>query len=92
MTRRPPWLGPGAEQAEVTRPFFAPQPDAYDVMVRELGFEMKAQPSSRMKSEAELAREAQARLQRLEVRRVPGAAAACLWGAARFPPRSLLAH
>ncbi|XP_040822069.1 nucleolar protein 14 [Ochotona curzoniae] len=47
-----------------------PKPDAYDVMVRELGFEMKAQPSSRMKSEAELAREAQARLQRLEAERL----------------------
>ncbi|XP_004579437.2 nucleolar protein 14 [Ochotona princeps] len=47
-----------------------PKPDAYDVMVRELGFEMKAQPSSRMKSEAELAREAQAQLQRLEAERL----------------------
>lgn len=36
-------------------------------MVRELGFEMKAQPSSRMKTEEELAREEQERLHRLEV-------------------------
>ncbi|XP_028359609.1 nucleolar protein 14 [Phyllostomus discolor] len=47
-----------------------PQPDAYDVMVRELGFEMKAQPSNRMKTEEELAKEEQARLQRLEAERV----------------------
>lgn len=37
------------------------------MMVRELGFEMKAQPSNRMKTEEELAREEQARLKRLEV-------------------------
>ncbi|XP_036982747.2 nucleolar protein 14 [Artibeus jamaicensis] len=47
-----------------------PQPDAYDVMVRELGFEMKAQPSNRMKTEEELAKEEQARLKRLEAERV----------------------
>ena len=43
------------------------QPDAYDMMVRELGFEMKAQPSNRMKTEEELAKEEQERLQKLEV-------------------------
>lgn len=37
-------------------------------MVRELGFEMKAQPSSRMKTEEELAKEEAERLQSLEVR------------------------
>ena len=37
------------------------------MMVRELGFEMKAQPSNRMKTEEELAREEQERLRRLEV-------------------------
>ncbi|KAM9742631.1 nucleolar protein 14 isoform 1-T1 [Dama dama] len=47
-----------------------PEPDAYDVMVRELGFEMKAQPSNRMKTEEELAREEQARLERLEAERL----------------------
>lgn len=37
-------------------------------MVRELGFEMKAQPCNRMKTEEELAKEEEERLQRLEVR------------------------
>lgn len=37
-------------------------------MVRELGFEMKAQPSNRMKTEEELAKEEEERLQSLEVR------------------------
>uniref|UniRef100_A0A2K6V0G5 NOP14 nucleolar protein n=1 Tax=Saimiri boliviensis boliviensis TaxID=39432 RepID=A0A2K6V0G5_SAIBB len=47
-----------------------PKPDAYDMMVRELGFEMKAQPSSRMKTEAELAKEEQERLRKLEAERL----------------------
>ncbi|XP_066089734.1 nucleolar protein 14 [Saccopteryx bilineata] len=47
-----------------------PQPDAYDMMVRELGFEMKAQPSNRMKTEEELAKEEQERLEHLEAERV----------------------
>uniref|UniRef100_M3YHK5 NOP14 nucleolar protein n=1 Tax=Mustela putorius furo TaxID=9669 RepID=M3YHK5_MUSPF len=47
-----------------------PKPDAYDMMVRELGFEMKAQPSNRMKSEEELAKEEQERLQQLEAARL----------------------
>ncbi|XP_051056367.1 nucleolar protein 14 isoform X2 [Phodopus roborovskii] len=47
-----------------------PQPDAYDVMVRELGFEMKAQPSNRMKTEEELAKEEQERLRKLEAERL----------------------
>lgn len=37
------------------------------MMVRELGFEMKAQPSNRMKTEEELAKEEQERLRKLEV-------------------------
>lgn len=37
-------------------------------MVRELGFEMKAQPSNRIKTVEELAKEEQERLQKLEVR------------------------
>ncbi|XP_058402598.1 nucleolar protein 14 [Diceros bicornis minor] len=47
-----------------------PKPDAYDMMVRELGFEMKAQPSNRMKTEEELAKEEQERLLRLEAERL----------------------
>ncbi|XP_061047879.1 nucleolar protein 14 [Eubalaena glacialis] len=47
-----------------------PKPDAYDVMVRELGFEMKAQPSNRMKTEEELAQEEQERLEGLEAERL----------------------
>ncbi|KAM9678424.1 nucleolar protein 14 [Trichechus inunguis] len=47
-----------------------PKPDPYDVMVRELGFEMKAQPSNRMKTEEELAREEQERLTKLEAERL----------------------
>ncbi|XP_003773477.1 nucleolar protein 14 [Sarcophilus harrisii] len=47
-----------------------PKPDAYDMMVRELGFEMKAQPSNRMKTEEELAKEEQARLKKLEADRL----------------------
>lgn len=47
-----------------------PQPDAYDMMVRELGFEMKAQPSNRMKTEEELAKEEQEKLRKLEAERL----------------------
>ncbi|XP_029805228.1 nucleolar protein 14 [Suricata suricatta] len=47
-----------------------PKPDAYDMVVRELGFEMKVQPSDRMKTEQELAREEQERLERLEAARL----------------------
>ncbi|NXA31400.1 NOP14 protein, partial [Eudromia elegans] len=46
------------------------RPDEYDVIVRELGFEMKAKPSDRMKTEEELAKEEQARLQKLEADRL----------------------
>ncbi|KAM6401648.1 nucleolar protein 14 [Pluvialis apricaria] len=46
-----------------------PKPDDYDMIVRELGFEMKAKPSERMKTEEELAKEEQARLQKLEADR-----------------------
>lgn len=41
--------------------------DEYDMMVRELGFEMKAQPSEKMKTPEELAREEREKLQKLEV-------------------------
>ncbi|XP_070804829.1 nucleolar protein 14 isoform X1 [Pituophis catenifer annectens] len=47
-----------------------PKPDEYDVLVRELGFEMKTQPSDRMKTEEELAREEQEKLQQLEADRL----------------------
>ncbi|KAM5339455.1 nucleolar protein 14 isoform 1-T1 [Glossophaga mutica] len=63
LARKAPQLRDGGRQER-------PQPDAYDVTVRELGFEMKAQPSNRMKTEEELAKEEQARLQRLEAERV----------------------
>ncbi|XP_012695764.2 nucleolar protein 14 [Clupea harengus] len=55
-----------------------PKLDDYDMMVRELGFEMKAQPSEKLKSEEELAREERERLQNLEadrLRRMRGEAA-----------------
>ncbi|XP_015684888.1 nucleolar protein 14-like, partial [Protobothrops mucrosquamatus] len=47
-----------------------PKPDEYDVLVRELGFEMKTQPSDRMKTEEELAKEEQAKLLQLEADRL----------------------
>ncbi|XP_063066733.1 nucleolar protein 14 [Engraulis encrasicolus] len=47
-----------------------PKLDEYDMMVRELGFEMKAQPSEKLKSEEELAREERERLQKLEADRL----------------------
>ncbi|XP_019626032.1 PREDICTED: nucleolar protein 14-like [Branchiostoma belcheri] len=46
-----------------------PKPDDYDIMVRELGFEIKAKASDRLKTEEELAREEQERLQKLEADR-----------------------
>lgn len=64
----------------MTRSFFLPQPDAYDMVVRELGFEMKAQPSNRMKTEAELAKEEEERLKKLEVGRAAALAAPALAG------------
>ncbi|XP_051960872.1 nucleolar protein 14 [Xyrauchen texanus] len=47
-----------------------PKLDEYDVMVRELGFEMKAQPSDKLKSAEELAREERERLEKLEADRL----------------------
>ncbi|XP_071371803.1 nucleolar protein 14 [Centroberyx affinis] len=55
-----------------------PKLDEYDMMVRELGFEMKAQPSEKMKTPEEVAREERERLQKLEadrLRRMMGDAA-----------------
>ncbi|KAK3523959.1 hypothetical protein QTP70_016768 [Hemibagrus guttatus] len=46
-----------------------PKLDKYDMMVRELGFEMKAQPSEKLKTAEEIAREERERLQKLEADR-----------------------
>eukprot|EP00061_Rhincodon_typus_P009682 g33356.t1 len=43
-----------------------PKAGDYDIIVRELFFDMKAQPSDRLKTKEELAREEQERLQKLE--------------------------
>ncbi|KAG7473141.1 hypothetical protein JOB18_025811 [Solea senegalensis] len=43
-----------------------PKLEEYDMRVRELGFEMKAQPSEKMKTPEELAREEREKLQKLE--------------------------
>uniref|UniRef100_S4REJ8 NOP14 nucleolar protein n=1 Tax=Petromyzon marinus TaxID=7757 RepID=S4REJ8_PETMA len=48
----------------------APRMEAYDVAVRELAFEMKAQPSERLKTAEEMAREEAQRLQHLEAARL----------------------
>ncbi|XP_075713487.1 nucleolar protein 14 [Rhinoderma darwinii] len=47
-----------------------PKPDDYDMMVRQLLFDMKAKPSDKMKSEQEIALEQQERLQQLEADRL----------------------
>ncbi|XP_067430443.1 nucleolar protein 14 [Thunnus thynnus] len=47
-----------------------PKLEEYDMMVRELGFEMKAQPSEKMKTPEELAREEREKLQKLEADRL----------------------
>uniref|UniRef100_A0A8C4HVW0 Nucleolar protein 14 n=1 Tax=Dicentrarchus labrax TaxID=13489 RepID=A0A8C4HVW0_DICLA len=49
---------------------FIHQLQKYDMMVRELVFEMKAQPSEKMKTPEELAREAREKLQKLEADRL----------------------
>ncbi|XP_042325325.1 nucleolar protein 14 [Sceloporus undulatus] len=46
------------------------KPDEYDMIVRELGFEMKVQPSSRLKTEEELAKEEKEKLLKLEADRL----------------------
>uniref|UniRef100_A0ACB8E667 Nucleolar complex protein 14 n=1 Tax=Sphaerodactylus townsendi TaxID=933632 RepID=A0ACB8E667_9SAUR len=46
------------------------KPDEYDMMVRELGFEMKARPCGRMKTEEELAKEEHEKLLQLEADRL----------------------
>ncbi|XP_059214687.1 nucleolar protein 14 [Centropristis striata] len=57
---------PKGERAEEEKP----KPEQYDMMVRELGFEMKAQPSEKLKSPEELAREEKEKLQKLEADRL----------------------
>ncbi|NXK98471.1 NOP14 protein, partial [Formicarius rufipectus] len=64
IVRKPPKSERKDREAE------KPKPDEYDMIVRELGFEMKAKPSERMKTEEELAKEEQARLQKLEADRL----------------------
>uniref|UniRef100_H3DN49 NOP14 nucleolar protein homolog (yeast) n=1 Tax=Tetraodon nigroviridis TaxID=99883 RepID=H3DN49_TETNG len=52
------------------KPEEKPKPEEYDMMVRELGFEMKAQPSEKLKTPEELAREEREKLQKLEADRL----------------------
>nr|XP_015798342.2 nucleolar protein 14 [Nothobranchius furzeri] len=59
---------PKSEQTD--KPEEKPKLEEYDMMVRELGFEMKAQPSERMKSPEELAKEEEEKLQKLEADRL----------------------
>ncbi|KAM9337951.1 nucleolar protein 14 [Symphorus nematophorus] len=59
---------PKAERDD--KPEEKPKPEEYDMMVRELGFEMKAQPSEKLKTPEELAREERERLQKLEADRL----------------------
>ncbi|XP_040915211.1 nucleolar protein 14 isoform X2 [Toxotes jaculatrix] len=59
---------PKAEHAD--KQMEKPKLDEYDMMVRELGFEMKAQPSEKMKTPEELAREEREKLQKLEADRL----------------------
>eukprot|EP00066_Takifugu_rubripes_P002962 XP_003965217.1 PREDICTED: nucleolar protein 14 [Takifugu rubripes] len=59
---------PKAESDE--KPEEKPKLEEYDMMVRELGFEMKAQPSEKLKTPEELAREEREKLQKLEADRL----------------------
>ncbi|XP_020498691.2 nucleolar protein 14 [Labrus bergylta] len=59
---------PKSESAD--QPEEKPKPEEYDKMVRELVFEMKAQPSERLKTPEEIAREAREKLQKLEADRL----------------------
>ncbi|XP_041826562.1 nucleolar protein 14 [Melanotaenia boesemani] len=54
----------------VDKPEEKPKLEEYDMMVRELGFDMKAQPSEKMKTAEELAREENEKLQKLEADRL----------------------
>lgn len=57
--------GPKTEQVEKK-----PKAGDYDIIVRELFFDVKAQPSDRLKTKEELAKEEQERLQKLEMERL----------------------
>ncbi|RVE65897.1 hypothetical protein OJAV_G00121510 [Oryzias javanicus] len=59
-----------AKGEHADKPEEKPKLDEYDMMVRELGFEMKAQPSEKMKTPEELAREEREKLQKLEADRL----------------------
>ncbi|KAM9307054.1 nucleolar protein 14 [Pholidichthys leucotaenia] len=59
---------PKAEKDD--KPEEKPKPEQYDMMVRELGFEMKAQPSEKLKTPEELAKEEREKLQKLEADRL----------------------
>lgn len=60
---------PKTEQSD-KQPEPKPKLDEYDMMVRELGFEMKAQPSEKMKTPEEIAKEEREKLQKLEADRL----------------------
>ncbi|XP_033845097.1 nucleolar protein 14 [Periophthalmus magnuspinnatus] len=59
---------PKSDQAD--KPEEKPKLEEYDMMVRELGFEMKAQPSEKLKTPEEIAREEREKLQKLEADRL----------------------
>lgn len=59
---------PKAER--VDKPEEKPKLEEYDMMVRELVFDIKAQPSEKMKTDEELAREENEKLQKLEADRL----------------------
>uniref|UniRef100_A0A3P9LV19 NOP14 nucleolar protein homolog (yeast) n=1 Tax=Oryzias latipes TaxID=8090 RepID=A0A3P9LV19_ORYLA len=59
-----------AKAEHTDKPEEKPKLDEYDMMVRELGFEMKAQPSEKMKTPEELAKEEKEKLQKLEADRL----------------------
>lgn len=61
---------PKAERPDRQKEEEKPKLDEYDMAVRELGFEMKAQPTERMKTPEELVREERERLQKLEADRL----------------------
>ncbi|XP_069798101.1 nucleolar protein 14 [Narcine bancroftii] len=57
--------GPKMEQGEEK-----PKAEDYDIIVRQLFFDVKAQPSDRLKTKEELAKEEKERLQKLEIARL----------------------
>ncbi|KAJ8402380.1 hypothetical protein AAFF_G00368690 [Aldrovandia affinis] len=63
LSKKPP-------KSEAKEDEHKPKLEEYDMMVRELGFEMKAQPSEKMKTPEEVAREERERLQKSETDRL----------------------